>query len=54
MLYIINERKPLRSSSRSRSVLAEQDKRVAKYCIAAQLSVLLQQKVIGDIFFGAD
>ena len=53
VLYIINERKPLRASSRSRAVLAEQDKRVANYCINAQLSVLLEQKVVGDIFFGS-
>ena len=52
ILYVINERKPLRASSRSKTALAEQDKRCSHYCIGTELSVLEQQKVIGDIFFG--
>lgn len=51
ILYIINEQKVLRASSRSRAVLAEQDRRCAIYCMPADLSTLLKQRVIGDVFF---
>ena len=54
VLYAINEQKPLRTSSRSKSVLAEQDKRCARYCILSDLDVLLRQRVIADIFLGVD
>ena len=50
ILYVINERKPVRASSRNRSFLVEQDKRCGRYCIGTELSVLEQQRVIGDIF----
>lgn len=51
ILYVINERKKLKASSRSKTYMAQQDKRVSKYCIQTDLSVLLAQQVIGDIFF---
>jgi len=54
VLYAINERKPLRTSARNQSVLVEQDKRCARYCIATDLDVLLQQSCIADIFFASD
>ena len=56
VLYVLNEKKPLReaSSSRGHGFLAEQDRRCAKYCIPTELEVLEQQSVIGDIFFVQD
>ena len=54
MLYVINEHKHLKASSKNRAFLAEQEKRCARYCIETDFGVLKSQKVIGDIFYGTD
>ena len=51
MLYAINERKKLKASSKSRAFLAEQEKRCSNYCIQTDLSVLVEQSNIANIFF---
>ena len=52
VLYITNERKALRQSSKSSSLSQKQERLCQRYCIETELSVLEAQSVIGNIFFG--